>query len=268
MSIDYDARVRELVKHVHICETSEDIQKLRDHVKRYANATLPNTLNSKILGVLINQLVYALLLEDELKKNEQIDKIKTGLSTIQYLISRGLINPDYYILHPVSNSCSESNNYYNSVMPQKFCTCKNILLRDNSGNIFLVVVPFEKRINIKDLRRNLKEIFSDCGKLQFVSEEEMKRLLNVGNGDLSLFSLIFDQNNQVITVLDDDLPKDTLMAFHPNYNRLSLFIFHNSDKAEDDISFFLRSIGKRSITLKVPEEIKINDENINREKIL
>ena len=264
MLFDYQAEVKEIVQgKVKVCENEQDMQSLTDHIIRYANATLPNTLNDAIINTLIEQLVVTLLLQDDTEKNKHLKELKLGLLTAKYLTLNGLINPHYYISHSAPDSCRISNDYYGSVMPKEFCTCKNILLKDGKENIFLVIVPFEKNINIKELRRSLKGNINDCGKLQFVSSEEMKELLKVESGSLSLFSLIFDENNQVITILDDDLPKDMLMAFHPNYNRLSLFIFHSNDKSKDELELFIRSLGKTCISLKVPEKILIDDSDKN-----
>lgn len=146
-----------------------------------------------------------------------------GKSFCEYLEEHG-IHYDYCIKHKEVLGCNESANYYDGCkyfIGDDYCVCKNLFLKERKGEkrLFLVIVPMEKKIDLKELKEKL-----GTSKLEFASSENMKDLLQTTPGNVSLFNLIFDTDKKVNVILDQDLFANKLLAFHPLYNGMSIFL--------------------------------------------
>ena len=99
--------------------------------------------------------------------------------------------------------------------------CKNLFLKERKGEkrTFLVIVPMEKQVDLKELKERL-----GTSKLEFASSAKMQDLLQTTPGNVSIFNLIFDKDKKVNIVLDQDLFDSKLLAFHPLYNGMSIFL--------------------------------------------
>lgn len=137
---------------------------------------------------------------------------------------------DHHILYEVCLkhqevlSCEESSLYYQrfqDYLKDDYVICKNLLVQERKGEKrkFLVIIDSRDQLSFQQLREVL-----DCRKLEFVSSEEMKELLDTIPGNVSLFNLVNDQNNQIHLVFDQKLLQANLLAFHPLYNGMSLFL--------------------------------------------
>jgi Ala-tRNA(Pro) deacylase len=112
---------------------------------------------------------------------------------------------------------------------------KNLFLKDEKGNFYLVCLPADKKLNIKLLQKKLL-----VKKLQFASPEELKNELNLTPGSVSIFGMI----NAKLTflILDKVLWEAPIVGFHPNINTSTLEIshenlerFYNSLKSKKEI---------------------------------
>lgn len=52
----------------------------------------------------------------------------------------------------------------------------------------------------------------------------MKQLINIAPGYVSIFNMIYDYDKKVNLILDEYLLEKKLLAFHPLYNGMSIFL--------------------------------------------
>ncbi len=96
-----------------------------------------------------------------------------------------------------------------------------MVLRERKGEkrYFLIVTEEDKSVDLKKLKEQL-----GCGKLEFAKEEDLETLLKTYPGNVSIFHLLYETEKKVNLVLDQDLLQYPLLAFHPLYNGMSLFL--------------------------------------------
>lgn len=100
---------------------------------------------------------------------------------------------------------------------------KNLLLQDTSSKqFFLVIMSGEKRLNMKELAGKL-----NIKKFQFAKSPQLKELMGVEPGSVSLFGLIYDTNNKVKLVIEKQLLDEEELGFPPNDNTATVFISPN-----------------------------------------
>ncbi|MBI2632002.1 prolyl-tRNA synthetase associated domain-containing protein [Candidatus Pacearchaeota archaeon] len=119
--------------------------------------------------------------------------------------------------HPAVYTVAESDKVTKNIPGIR---SKNLFLRDENNNFYLVSLPGEKRLNTKSLRKhfNLKE-------LNFASPEELKEQLNITPGSVSLFCMIYAKRN-IILVIDNEIWSSPIADFHPNINTSTLVVSH------------------------------------------
>lgn len=110
--------------------------------------------------------------------------------------------------------------------------CKNLLLRDKTGQLFLVMTLADKAIDLKTLRASL-----GSARLSMASHDQMFETLGVKTGALSPLALINDSERAVKLVIDDALQLSPRLLLHPLDNTLSVQL---SSQALDD---FLSKVG-------------------------
>lgn len=98
---------------------------------------------------------------------------------------------------------------------------KNIFLTNKRGGYFLVLIKDNKRLDIK----MLESIFN-TGHLSFCSDIELKDILGIESGSVSVFNIINDKLNRVNIFIDRELI-DKRVLFHPNINTRTISINYN-----------------------------------------
>ena len=130
------------------------------------------------------------------------------------------------------------------VPPLPAVKTKNLFLRDHKGkHHFLVIVPAEKRVDIKALHTVL-----GSSRLSFGSAKRLKKYLGVDPGAVTIFALINDPNHQVELILDSSLWGHETFQFHPLVNTSTLVI------SNANLKRFLAITGHGVNTLAVPEQ--------------
>lgn len=104
--------------------------------------------------------------------------------------------------------------------------CKNLFLTDNKDGYYLVIIEDKKRSDLKQLQELL-----NVSKLSFASASKLKEILNLIPGSVTPLSIIYDNNNKVTLLIDNDL-KNKMLLFHPNTNTKTVSI-----KYDDLIKF-------------------------------
>ena len=115
---------------------------------------------------------------------------------------------------------------------------KSLFLRDKEKNFYLVCLPGEKRLDMKNLREKLK-----VKELHFASPEELKYHLDLTPGSVSIFGMINAKN--VTLIIDEDVWEAEKTGFHPNINTATLEI----DK--EQLRKFVHSLNCKHIIIKL-----------------
>ncbi len=121
---------------------------------------------------------------------------------------------------------------------------KNLFLCDKKGKRhFLVVVPAQKRVNIKSLSTAI-----GAGHLSFGSPDRLKRYLTVDPGSVTILALISDPDHAVEVIFDEVLWQAEAFQFHPLVNTSTLLI------PRDSLRRFLEATGHEVRLLDVPSQ--------------
>lgn len=120
-------------------------------------------------------------------------------------------------------------------IPEVFHT-KNLFLKDEAKNFFLVCMDAYKKLNLKSLKEKIQAV----KKLTFASPAELKEHLNLTPGSVSLFGMIYAKDVELI--VDKEVWQAKKVGFHPNINTATLELthenlekFYNSLKAKKQI---------------------------------
>ena len=118
--------------------------------------------------------------------------------------------------HPAVFTVAESDRV---IKDYSYFHTKNLFMKGESGNFYLICLRADKKLDIKKLRAKLKE-----GKISFASPEELKKHLNLTPGSVSLFGII--NSKKVMLLLDEEIWNAEKVGFHPNINIATLEITH------------------------------------------
>jgi Ala-tRNA(Pro) deacylase len=110
--------------------------------------------------------------------------------------------------------------------------CKNLLLVDHKGRLWLVVAREDTALDIKALRGRL-----GSGRLSFASPERLRAALGVGPGEVTPFALINDGERAVQVALERAMMAEGPLNFHPLTNAATTSI------APDGLMAFIRAGG-------------------------
>jgi len=96
--------------------------------------------------------------------------------------------------------------------------CKNLFLKEKNGDgFFLVTIPADQRLDIKQLKQKLTSTH-----LTFAGEKDLEDLLGLTKGAVSPLGLVNDEDNKVTYVVDEDVWNAEIVSFHPNINTETL----------------------------------------------
>ena len=109
---------------------------------------------------------------------------------------------------------------------------KNLFLKDESGDLFLVVAASTTRVDLKALARTLR-----AGRFSFGKPELLMEALGVPPGSVTAFAAMNDPARRVRVVIDAELMKHASVNCHPLENTATTNI------ARDDLLRFIRACG-------------------------
>ena len=96
---------------------------------------------------------------------------------------------------------------------------KNIFIRDDKKNYYLVLIAGNKRVNLKELRNNLR-----LRPLTFASEEDLEKYLGLHKCSVTVLGVLNDTNHIVKVLIDEDIKKFKEIGVHPNENTASIWL--------------------------------------------
>jgi len=109
---------------------------------------------------------------------------------------------------------------------------KNLFLKDDGGELFLVVARTQTRVDLKALAKTLH-----AGRFSFGKPELLMQALGVPPGSVTAFAVINDPERRVRVVIDAELMEYDCVNCHPLENTATTNI------ARDDLLRFIRSCG-------------------------
>ena len=122
------------------------------------------------------------------------------------------LNIEYIkIQHPPLFTCEDSKKYN---LKFDAMVCKTLFLRNsNKSQYYIVILPIEKKIDLKQLQILLGET-----RLSFSDEENLKEKLGVKSGAVSIFNVINIKENDIVFILDKEILEHKSVGFSPNIN--------------------------------------------------
>ena len=142
--------------------------------------------------------------------------------------------------HPAVFTCEEADRL---VPPMPGVKSKNLFVRDRRGRRhFLVIVPAEKIVDLKELSRELS-----APGLSLASHERLKNHLGVEPGSVSFLSIYNDLKCNVKVIFDNRIWTADYLQSHPLINTSTLLIGHAG------VLSMLEVTNHEYHTLEVPE---------------
>ena len=111
---------------------------------------------------------------------------------------------------------------------------KNLFLKDDKGQLWLISAEQTARINLKALPKII-----GSGRLSFGSPERLFDALGVTPGSVTALALINDPARKVIFLLDKTLAEAEIVNFHPLTNTATTAL------SQADFRTFLTSLGRK-----------------------
>lgn len=122
--------------------------------------------------------------------------------------------------------------------------CKNLFLCNRKKTAYyLLLMPGNKALKTKELSQQIPTT-----RLSFASGEDMEAYLNVTPGSATVMGLIFDPENKVQLLVDEELLKQEEFGCHPCVNTSTIKM-----KTEDVFGKFLEEIHHDYITVKLSD---------------
>lgn len=96
--------------------------------------------------------------------------------------------------------------------------CKNLFLCNRQKtDFYLLLIPGDKVFKTKEITKQL-----GCARLSFGDAESMEQYLNLTPGSASIMGLMFDPENKVRFVVDEDVLNAAYFGCHPCINTSSI----------------------------------------------
>ena len=119
--------------------------------------------------------------------------------------------------HPAVFTCEEADRYHAGI---EAVHTKNLFLCDKKKrHFFLVVTACEKTINLEGLSARF-----GISHLRFASEENLRRLLGVGRGAVTMLGLVNDSEGRVALWIDQEIWAGERFLCHPLVNTATLVL--------------------------------------------
>lgn len=111
--------------------------------------------------------------------------------------------------------------------------CKNLFLCNRQKTEFyMVMMPGNKPFKTKFITQPL-----NCARLSFAEADKMKEYLHTIPGSVSALELLFDTENNVKLVIDNDLMKDEFVSGHPGISTSTVRL------TREDLIKYVRAVG-------------------------
>ena len=120
------------------------------------------------------------------------------------------------VTHPPAFTVEEGEQYVGHLPGVHI---KNLFLCDAKKKMWLVVAPWDRKVDLKALPNKI-----GGGRMSFGSADRLLRVLGVTPGSVTPFTVINDPTAQVQVILDADMMKADLINAHPLINTMTTTI--------------------------------------------
>ena len=97
-------------------------------------------------------------------------------------------------------------------------TCKNLFLCNRQKTAYyLLLMPGDKPFKTKDLSQQI-----GSARLSFATAEDMEAILNLTPGSVTILGLMFDEEQKVKLLVDEEVLEDEYFGCHPCINTSSI----------------------------------------------
>lgn len=118
---------------------------------------------------------------------------------------------------------------------------KNLFLRDDKKkNYFLIVLQKNKKVNLKEIRKEL-----NCRPLSFASEEDLGKYMELTKGSVTPLGILNDTDCRVNVIFDKDILLFKRIGVHPNDNTATVWI------CPQDLEFIIKNHGNSISYIKI-----------------
>ena len=122
--------------------------------------------------------------------------------------------------------------------------CKNLFLCNRQKtNFYMLLMPGDKPFKTIFLTSQL-----NCARLSFAEADKMQEYLHTIPGSVSALELIFDTDNNIQLVIDNDLMNDEFICGHPGINTSTVCLFR------DDMLRYVHEAKHKPIFIDLPTE--------------
>jgi Ala-tRNA(Pro) deacylase len=121
---------------------------------------------------------------------------------------------------------------------------KNLFLKDKEGRFWLIVLPSDRRADLRAFAQVL-----DAGKFSFGKPEDMKRVLHVTPGAVTPIAAVHASPEELTVVFDASFRSVERIAVHPLRNTATVAL------AFDALTVWLGEKGQRPIIAPLPEPV-------------
>ena len=122
--------------------------------------------------------------------------------------------------------------------------CKNLFLCNRQKTSFyMLLMPGDKPFKTKYLTSQL-----NCARLSFAEADKMQEFLHTTPGSVSALELIFDTDNNIQLVIDNDLMKDEFISGHPGISTSTVRL------RREDMLRYVREAGHEPVYIDLPCE--------------
>ncbi|WP_372395524.1 YbaK/EbsC family protein [Azospirillum sp. HJ39] len=139
--------------------------------------------------------------------------------------------------HPPVRTVADAEEHWRNVPGVH---TKNLFLKDAKGALWLVVLPHDRSVNLKELAPVI-----GAAKLSFASPVTLEQVLTIEPGGVSPLALVADRERRVRLVLERRVLAGDTVNFHPMTNRATLSMHPN------DLSAFLSRLGYEPIIVDI-----------------
>ncbi len=124
-------------------------------------------------------------------------------------------------------ACAEIDKFLQSTI------CKNLFLCNRQKTkYYLLMMPSDKPFRTKELSTQINST-----RLSFASPKDMKQLLNLEPGSVTVMGLIYDKKNKVQLLVDEEVLKEEYLGCHPCINTSSIKL-----RTKEVFNTFLKAI--------------------------
>lgn len=137
------------------------------------------------------------------------------MQTNELLNYLGEISIDYRLYHHEAVFSVAEADKIDAAIPGTHT--RNLFLKDKRGEMFLVTLRSDTKIDLKKLAALL-----DADRFSFGSPERLQKYLGVTPGSVTPLSIINDKSHEVTLILEEEMMRQEMLNFHPLINTMTV----------------------------------------------